>query len=232
MPINYLNISIRQIHSLSLAAQGIAFLLLLEPAREPRLAAAVLGGFGLAGLLLGRAWARWSTIPHSVDMAVGMLTLGNLGMLLGWWADNGFSPLRDGGCQACVDAVRVGTGAPWMWFGMLVGGNIAMLVLGRRTLPWGTDHVPAMFSGGNLGMVAGMVLGGSMAPHVSTASVAAAVVVGFAGMTLGMIAGMLVGTWLTEWLIAAFRALARLPRWLRTPEPAHSAGLREEIVRR
>ena len=93
-------------------------------------------------------------------MCVGMLTLGNLGMLLGWWADNGFAPLHDGGCRDCVEAMRAGVMKPWMWVGMLVFANAAMLWLGRRPLPWGNGHAVAMFTGGNVGMVLGMFAGG------------------------------------------------------------------------
>ena len=62
--------------------------------------------FGTAGVLMARAWRWWPTIPHTLDMVFGMLTLGNLGMLLGWWADNGFAPLHDHGCRECVEAME------------------------------------------------------------------------------------------------------------------------------
>jgi hypothetical protein len=200
------------LHFLSLASQAVAFLLLVESLREPLSAALLVAGFALAGATLAFAWKRFA-LPHWVDMCIGMLTLGNLGMLLGWWADAGFAPLHDGGCCACVEAMRSGLFKPWMWAGMLAGGNAAMLRL-TRTRPRGA-HARAMFTGGNAGMVLGMAAGGGLAAQVEVASVAAAVAMAYAGMTAGMLAGMLAGTWLAERLGAGLAAVGFVPRWWR-----------------
>ncbi len=203
-------------HAAAFALQGVAFVLLLASARTLPVAASVVIGFAGAGVLLARVWQQWPTIPHSLDMCFGMLTLGNMGMLFGWWIDNGCVPLQDHGCCHCVDAMRNGMmGSPWMWVGMLVCANIAMRWLPRRKPAHARDHAIAMYSGGNVGMVVGMVVGGWLASHVQTDSVATAVMWGFAGMTAGMLGGMLVGTAITEWAIAAMRALRTLPRWFR-----------------
>ncbi|WP_439630849.1 heavy metal translocating P-type ATPase [Gemmata sp.] len=191
------------LHGIAVALQGVAFELLLDPSN----ATLVIGGFALAGLALAFVWNRWAGVPHSLDMCFGMLTLGNLGMLLGWWADAGFEPLRDHGCCACVEAVRAGTlGSPGMWGGMLLLANAAMLWLPRRAAPGGS-HGAAMFTGGNVGMVLGMVAGGWCAALPETDSVAATVVGSFVGMTAGMLAGMLLGTWLAEKAIDVLRSL-------------------------
>jgi hypothetical protein len=200
-------------HGFALALQGVVFLLLLEPARGLP-AAFVLGGFAIAGFALAHLWHRWQSIPHTLDMCVGMLTLGNLGMLLGWWADSGFAPLPDGGCCGCVEAMREGVMRPWMWAGMLALANAAMAWLPRRSGSHTTDHAAAMYSGGNAGMVLGMLAGGWLAAGFATESVPLAAAASFAGMTAGMLAGMLAGTWLTERFIAAVRAARVLPRWL------------------
>ncbi len=134
------------------------FLLLLASLRTPVAAALTLTSFALAGGALAHMWRRYA-IPHWVDMCVGMLTLGNLGMLLGWWADNGFAPLHDHGCCACVEAMRGGAMKPWMWVGMLALANVAMRWLGKCPVTAGC-HSLAMFTGGNVGMVVGMVAGG------------------------------------------------------------------------
>ena len=158
-------------------------------------------------------------------MCFGMLSLGNFGMLLGWWADNGFAALEDHGCPACVAAMRDGVvKSPWMWVGMLAFANVAMLWLPRRAPGRGTSHAWAMFTGGNLGMVLGMVAGGWCAAQFETDSVSHAVAASFAGMTLGMLAGMLLGTWITERLAGAARALGVLPRWLRNTSVMRTAG--------
>lgn len=195
------------LHGLAVALQGVAFALLLGSHD----AVLFVGGFALVGLVLAWAWNRWASVPHALDMCFGMLTLGNLGMLLGWWADAGFEPLRDHGCCACVEAVREGTlSSPWMWAGMLLFANAAMLWLPRRPALPGGNHGTAMFTGGNVGMVFGMAAGGWCAAQVETDSVARAVAGGFVGMTAGMLAGMLLGTWLVEKALDWVRSLPLL----------------------
>jgi hypothetical protein len=146
-------------------------------------------------------------------MCYGMLTLGNLGMLLGWWADRGFAPLHDSGCAACAEAVRNGPTAPWMWIGMLVFANVAMLAFGRRSLPRG-DHVLAMLTGGNVGMVAGMAAGCQLASELPIDSVPLAAGAAFASMSAGMLQGMLLGTWIAE---KARLAILRI-EWLKAAQ--------------
>ena len=175
------------------------FLLLLASLREATPTILLLSLFALVGTVLAFVWFRWA-IPHWVDMCVGMLTLGNLGMLLGWWADNGFVALHDGGCCMCVEAMHGGVMKPWMWVGMLVFANVAMRWLGRCPLPGGR-HAVAMYTGGNVGMVFGMIAGGWCAAQFQTVSMTAAVFASFAGMTVGMLVGMLAGTWLAERVI-------------------------------
>jgi P-type Cu+ transporter len=185
------------LHMLAFGLQGVAFLLLLEPLQTLPTVAFVPAGFALVGCALAFTLYRWSSIPHWLDMCLGMLTLGNLGMLLGWWADNDFAPLHDRGCCACVEAMREGAMKPWMWFGMLVFANAAMLWLPRRPALRGRHHA-AMLTGGNLGMVLGMFAGGWCAAQIDTAYMTLAVTASFVGMTVGMLVGMLLGTWLTE----------------------------------
>ncbi|MFO0822588.1 MAG: cation-translocating P-type ATPase [Gemmataceae bacterium] len=193
------------IHGLAFGLQGLAFLLLLSQARTWPTSLLVLGGFASVGAVLAAGWNRWAKIPHTLDMCFGMLTLGNLGMLLGWSADNGFAPLHDAGCCHCVEAMRSGVMAsPFMWLGMLLFANVAMLWLPRRGSPRG-NHGVAMFTGGNLGMVLGMLAGGWCAAQFETESMPLAVVGSFVGMTLGMLAGMLLGTWGTERLLNVVR---------------------------
>ena len=203
------------LHALALALQGVAFLFLLEPARELT-AVLVVAGFALGGVALAYLWNRWAAIPHTLDMCFGMLTLGNLGMLLGWWADNGFAPLRDAACCGCVGVTGSLPASPWMWGGMLLFANVAMLRLGRRSLPWG-DHRAAMLTGGNLGMVAGMLTGGWCATQLPSDSVSLTVATSFVTMTVGMLTGMLLGTWIIEGTLHVLRTASVLPRWVRDP---------------
>ncbi|HEY1191376.1 MAG TPA: hypothetical protein VGE74_27325 [Gemmata sp.] len=200
-------------HALAFALQGAALVLLLASLRAPASAALTLGAFAVVGAALAVAWHRCA-VPHWLDMCFGMLTLGNFGMLLGWWADNGFAPLADHACCACVEAMRGGVMRPWMWVGMLLFANVAMRWLGKGPLPPG-EHGAAMYTGGNAGMVAGMVGGGWLAAQVPLADVTAGVALSFAGMTAGMLGGMLAGTWLAERLFAGLRAVGFWPRALR-----------------
>jgi len=210
------------IHASAFALQGVALLLLLGSDRDW---IAIVVAFAVVGFLLARSWNRWPAIPHTLDMCFGMLTLGNLGMLLGWWADNGFAALHDGGCCHCVEAMRSGLlASPWMWVGMLLFANVAMRWLPRRASSHSGNHAIAMYTGGNLGMVLGMIAGGWCAAQFATDSVSLAVAGSFIGMTAGMLAGMLLGTWVAERLLDAARSLTLLPRWLRTGNITRNAG--------
>jgi P-type Cu+ transporter len=180
------------VHAAAFALQAVVIMLLLSLA--PSAAALVFATFALIGATSSCAWSRATSPPHWLDMSFGMLTLGNLGMLLGWWADNGFAPLHDAGCCECVEAMREGLARPWMWVGMLLFANLAMLFAMRRPhadVPWCKT---AMFSGGNLGMAAGMLLGGWLAGRFETDSVTRGAIASFAGMTVGMVGGMLIGS--------------------------------------
>jgi hypothetical protein len=190
-------------HALAFALQGVVLCLLVGALREPTPAAVVLSMFAFAGVALAAAWRRFE-LPHWADMCFGMLTFGNLGMLVGWWADNGFAPLHDGGCCRCVEQMRDGTLGAGMWVGMLVLANVAMRWLGQRPVS-GASHSVAMYSGGNAGMVFGMIAGGWAATAVEFAADEMTLAVGasFAGMTAGMLAGMLAGSWLAERLLSA-----------------------------
>jgi len=196
------------IHGMAFALQALVVLLLINLSTSTALV--VVLAFALLGWLSARAWLRESALPHWLDMTYGMLTLGNLGMLLGWWADNGCTRLHDAGCCACVDAMRAGLFKPWMWLGMLLFANLAMAFLARRPHPELRWCRTAMFTGGNLAMAGGMLLGGWLASQAATESVNLGALSSFLGMTLGMVAGMLLGTDLTRRLIGLAARMGEL----------------------
>ena len=188
------------LHGIAVALQGIVFAELLGISW-------LLGvPFAIVGMLLALVWRRWATIPHTLDMVLGMLTLGNLGMLLGWWADLGFAPAHCLHCCSCTDPLA----KPGMWLGMLLFANVAMFALGRSSFP--RSHGMAMLTGGNVGMLAGMFAGGAMVAEGEWGSLATQLVLHFVGMTLGMLAGMLMGTWLLEPFMSTPRPRARISR--------------------
>jgi hypothetical protein len=166
------------------------------------------GWFVFVGLFAAYLWCRW-IMPHALDMCIGMLSFGNLGMLLGRWADNGFGPISSDGCCHCVIA---GKSQPWMWLGMLAFANVAMIWFGQGRIRPNARHMAAMFSGGNLGMVLGMIVGGWCATQVAWGTMTAALFASFSAMTFGMLSGMLLGTWLVERFIGFTRDVRMISR--------------------
>jgi hypothetical protein len=213
------------VHSLAVAMQGGVLALLAGSA--PGEALALLGAFAAGGVVLARVWQRWASIPHAVDMAFGMLTLGNLGMLAGWWADRGFTPVSGApGCPCGCSAGLVGGAAlgskVWMVAGMVALGNLAMAGMGRR----GTADRPGRVAralGGNVGGLCGMV-GGGFAAALGGAAGLSALLVAYLAMAVGMGGGMSVGHALTGRLLRLLvgRGAGRLrpPGFLVRPERA------------
>ena len=208
------------IHGFGFALQSLAILLLLESARDAANGFALVAGVVVAASVSMLVWRKWSSIPHSIDMCYGMLTLGNLGMLLGWWADLGFRPVSEGSCRECVETLQRGALSPGMCLGMLAFSNLAMFGLSRRRLPRGSTHNVSMVTGGNLGMMCGMILGGWCAAQFAVSSTGSAFAMSFGGMTIGMMAGMLGGTLLVEHLLGAVQIFRRRRRVLDTSASA------------
>ena len=114
--------------------------------------------------------------------------------------------------------------AAWMWLGMLASANIAMLGFSQRSARPSTSHTAAMLSGGNLGMVLGMLAGGWCASQVITGAITATAFASFVAMTAGMLVGMLLGTWLVERLIGLIRDASMISRGRTRAFPTNTAG--------
>src|SRR5262249_22784916 len=139
------------IHVLALALQGLLWGRMLAVGSTT--ATALIVAFAVAGLGLAWLWRLWGEIPHPVGMAFVMITLAKLGMQLWWWLDMGRRPFQ----QRLVCCSNSGLG--WgMWSGMFLAGNLAMGLLARRSCEFSW---PAWL-GCNLGMGAGMMLGGNL----------------------------------------------------------------------
>lgn len=176
------------IHTLSLSLQAVVLCQLLGLSQTDGLLVSLV--VAVVGTVHSVIWLKWETIPHSLDMTFGMLTLGNLGMVLGWYADNKFAPLQD---VCCCEGTRNAFRSPWMSAGMLACGAMAMTWLGRRPHPEIRWCKTVMFTGGSLGMLAGMMAGGQAAAGLGVQGMRAEAIAHFLGMTFGMIAGMLMG---------------------------------------
>jgi heavy metal translocating P-type ATPase len=186
-------------HAAAFAVQGLMAILLLDLSLST--GAFTCLAFLALGVAIAFVWLQWSEMPHWLDMTIGMLTLGNLGMLLGWWIDNDFMALAGpSGCE-CGGKLAQGILKPWMSIGMLIFANTAMIYFVRGLHTATSGRKISMFAGGNAGMVAGMLLGGWLGTNVVTNSITAAAFISFAGMTVGMVAGMLLGSELTYRLI-------------------------------
>lgn len=140
-------------------------------------------------------------------MTGAMLGPGNLGMLIGWWADAGFGPvMRDGVCLCCQSHhyFTWEGGVPWMMLGMLAAGLPAMgpAVSGLRgRLPrWGVVTMSAV------GMVLGMAWGADLALGWAGPGHPQQFLIAVAGMTLGMLVGMFFACAAGEALLAAWKS--------------------------
>lgn len=139
-------------------------------------------------------------------MILAMLGPGNLGMLLGWWADAGFGPvMREGVCLCCQSHHYFAlTGKiPWMYLGMLAGG-VPFMWRAQERLPGRLGRTPLLALAA-LGMVFGMGWGadlmlGWLGPAHPRQFLGA-----FVGMTAGMLAGMFFACAAAEALAAGWR---------------------------
>lgn len=153
----------------------------------PWAAAGVLLIFALAAVWLWNRRAVWVLQPYRVSFA-GMLVLGNLGMLLGWWADAGFAQLvRDGACPCC-SAEGSGFSTPGlMLWGMLLGSMPSVF--------WEQRHAPGGAGWRWVGCLALMGLGMSAGAWLVrgwvTAGPQAMILMTFGGMMAGMVVAML-----------------------------------------
>lgn len=128
------------------------------------------------------AWSR---------MILGMLGLGNLLMLIGWWVDAGFGPvMRDGVCLCCQSHryFEIGRKVPWMHLGMLAGGMPIMWSVlprwGVRGIRWPSALLAMVGMGWGMNEGADVLLGWVGPGHPWQ------FVMAWTGMTVGMLLGM------------------------------------------
>ena len=150
------------------------------------------------GLLIVR-YARH--FPAWLDMTIAMLTIGGLGMNLGWWIDLSFDPaIRNGTVAACcmvrktVEATTLEASTHWMYWMMLLAGVPAMYLLRRGPIrfKWREWCCTGMLILGVPGMCFGMWAGAQLAMGLSEYPSQFQVIASYVLMILGMCAGMLV----------------------------------------
>ena len=181
---------------------------------------------GALALLTAQAWKHRMQLNHRIDMFLVMGAFGGLGMLLGWWADLGFTaPPADAGFHAAMGHASCphhGGGSPWsmVWTWMTGAMLLAAIPPGlaltrcaelarsgwRR---WVSTHLV-----GNACMVAGMIwIGHWIGPGIARLA-GSSVLGGQVGMLLGMLVGMEAGMFLGE----AGLGLAPWREWRWQPE--------------
>jgi hypothetical protein len=172
---------IAALHGLAFLLQGLLLAHLLHLHGNDMLL--LLAGFTAAGLLLAVWWRFWPTMPHWLDMSLGMAGVGSLGMYFGMWSDHDFGDISDLEIKF------------WSYGCMLLACNLAMFTL--------THHAHhhrsragflSMIVGGNIGMVVGMPLGKLAVALLPALPMPFEMLCRLLGMSLGMIVGMLVGS--------------------------------------
>ena len=147
-----------------------------------------------AGLSLAKRTVNTSTRSRIGAMSLAMLSVGNLGMLAGWFADaGGGRVMAQGVCLCCQSHhyFTLGWHIPWMHVGMLLAGGISMWPLLPPAIRGWNRGLYLLLSG--LGMIGGMSLGadtflvwaGPLHPHQF--------LIAYSGMSLGMMLGMGLG---------------------------------------
>jgi hypothetical protein len=179
---------------------GQAVLLVAIAGVRGACALAVLGAGGLAAAAAAAAWPR---LRPGASASLLMLSLGGLGMALGWWADLGFASAA-ALLRAAPEAMAAGAWcglaplrpgahaapglhlASWMNAGMLAAGGLAMAAGSGRARRCG---LAALLTEA-LGMLLGMSAGASLAARGAAAlPVEAAVGAAHLLMLGGMLAG-------------------------------------------
>lgn len=162
--------------------------------------------FLILGILTARYQARHPEVDRFARMTFAMLSLGNWGMILGWWADAGFGPVSMGcpGCDARDFHLTASFAAmPWMNLGMVLLGVPPML-LDRDAGRGGLSRL-ALGLLSTAGMIVGMAFGGFVFLRWLGSFVPSRFLLSFCGMTVGMLLGMFLCCELGRALTLAWR---------------------------
>lgn len=183
-------------HIVGMVGQGLV-LILLAQLGVLGIAVTLISCLAVAALIIrySRAFPAW------LDMTIAMLTLGGLGMNLGWWIDLNFSPaMLNGSVAACciarktVEATTLEASSHWMYWLMLIVGVPAMYLLRRGPIRFNPRDwcCTGMLILGVPGMCFGMWAGAQLSLGLTEYSGQTQVIAAYILMILGMCAGMLV----------------------------------------
>lgn len=154
--------------------------------------------FFLGIAIAGFFWVTRPSVTYTVRACFGMLALGNLAMIVGWWADAGFGAIiRDGvclcGCEKSVMGKGLVANFNMMHLGMFLGG-IPGMSYGNSLLPAADQHsmrrVVHLISC-LVGMYLGMMMGATLMSFFPVGNAQLYMVCNFLSMTLGMLLGMI-----------------------------------------
>lgn len=164
----------------------------------------------LLGCWIAQALPKWKQAP-TLNLVVGMLALGNLGMLLGWSAHAGFGAvIRDGVCLCGCPKSALGQGLvgfSWMQAGMLLSSIPALFVANPLPSATSPNRQRLSFLGHAGACLIGMLAGMEFASYVMSLipvggdSAQAQFFLTFLAMTCGMVFGMIAACRLyLQWL--------------------------------
>lgn len=155
-----------------------------------------------AGFALVAVWGYLlcirSSATYTLRACFGMLAVGNLAMITGWWADAGFGAIvRDGICLCGCEKTIMGKGLlanfNFMHLGMIAGG-IPGMAYGNSLLPEssarGFRHLTHLLTC-VAGMYVGMMAGAAVMAQFPVGNPHYYIVASFMAMTGGMLLGML-----------------------------------------
>ena len=179
------------IHFISFALQGFIFCILLNT--NTYFSTLIITSFIIVGITISYLWYIWIRIPHYLDMIIGILSMGNLGMVFGIWLDEFIYYKQHMHYHGDISSIDT---FPFMWLGMLLFSNAAMFYMNRRPIN-DRIHKLSMLLGGNVGMICGMfICMKTLFSYFDTLTHLE--ILHYLIMSLGMMIGMLIGTYLIK----------------------------------
>jgi heavy metal translocating P-type ATPase len=139
--------------------------------------------------IIAYIWYKWKNIPHHVDMSFSMLSVGNLGMLLGHLCDHSYILYVNTKLSDCSDIHDTVYSSMGMYIGMIICSIFAMTIMLRRPVSNGVYTI-AMNIWTNIGMIFCMLLSNLFLNYYSNSY---NMITHYLVMTLSCLIGMSIG---------------------------------------